>query len=47
MDQSSQNGMQTYDEALLKLHKEGRIELDEALKNADSSANLAAKINFG
>jgi twitching motility protein PilU len=47
MEQSSQKGMQTYDEALLKLHKEGRIELDEALKNADSSANLEAKINFG
>lgn len=47
MEQSSQKGMQTYDEALLKLYKEDRIELEEALKNADSSANLEAKINFG
>ena len=39
--------MQSFDEALHKLYKEGRIRTEEALKNADSRANLEAKINFG
>ena len=30
-----------------ELYKQGRIELEEALANADSRANLEAKINFG
>jgi twitching motility protein PilU len=33
--------------ALHKLYKEQRIELEEALANADSRTNLEAKINFG
>jgi twitching motility protein PilU len=33
--------------ALHNLYKEGRIELEEALSNADSRSNLEAKINFG
>jgi twitching motility protein PilU len=44
---SGQRGMQTFDEALFELYKEGRIELEEALNNADSRTNLEAKINFG
>ncbi len=47
MEESPEGGMQSFDEALHKLYKEGRIELEEALKNADSRANLEAKINFG
>jgi len=47
MDESGQKGMQTFDQALFNLYKEGRIELDEALNNADSRTNLEAKINFG
>jgi twitching motility protein PilU len=39
--------MQTFDDALFALYKEGRISLDEALNNADSRTNLEAKINFG
>jgi twitching motility protein PilU len=47
MEESPEGGMQSFDEALHRLYKEGRIELEEALKNADSRANLEAKINFG
>jgi len=47
METSGQQGMQTFDRALHSLYKEGRIELDEALDNADSRTNLEAKINFG
>lgn len=47
MEESGQKGMQTFDAALFNLYKEGRIELDEALNNADSRTNLEAKINFG
>ncbi|HWP95119.1 MAG TPA: PilT/PilU family type 4a pilus ATPase [Gammaproteobacteria bacterium] len=47
MAESPERGMQTFDQALYNLYKEGRIELEEALRNADSRANLEAKINFG
>jgi twitching motility protein PilU len=47
MSESGQRGMQTFDMALHNLYKEGRIELEEALSNADSRTNLEAKINFG
>lgn len=47
MAESGQKGMQTFDLALYNLYKEGRIELEEALNNADSRTNLEAKINFG
>jgi len=47
MEESGQKGMQTFDKALFDLYKEGRIELEEALNNADSRTNLEAKINFG
>ena len=47
MSESGQKGMQTFDMALFNLYKEGRIELEEALNNADSRTNLEAKINFG
>ncbi len=44
---SSERGIQSFDVALHKLYKEQRIELEEALANADSRTNLEAKINFG
>ncbi len=47
MEQSSSPGMQTFDQSLYQLYQQGRIELDEALANADSRTNLEAKINFG
>ena len=47
MEESGKEGMQTFDTALYNLHKEGRIELEEALNNASSRTNLEAKINFG
>ncbi len=47
MAESGQRGMQTFDMALHDLYREGRIELEEALNNADSRTNLEAKINFG
>ena len=45
--ESSEPGMQTFDDSLYKLHQRGAIELEAALLNADSRANLEAKINFG
>ena len=47
MTESGSTGMQTFDMSLYNLYKEGRIELEEALSNADSRTNLEAKINFG
>ena len=47
MSQSSDKGMLTFDTSLYKLYKDGVIELEEALNNADSRTNLEAKINFG
>lgn len=47
MSESSVKGMQTFDTALFNLYKEERITLETALNNADSKANLEAKINFG
>jgi len=44
---SGERGIQSFDDALHGLYKENRIELEEALANADSRTNLEAKINFG
>ncbi len=44
---SGEQGIRSFDMALLELYKQGRIELADALANADSRANLEAKINFG
>ncbi len=46
MEKSGEQGMQTFDMALFKLYKEGKITLDEALKNADSKNNLRLKITL-
>jgi len=39
--------MISFDMALYQLYLDGRVTLEEALKNADSRTNLEAKINFG
>jgi twitching motility protein PilU len=44
---STERGMQGFDASLHGLFKQGKIELEEALVNADSRTNLEAKINFG
>jgi twitching motility protein PilU len=44
--QSSEQGMQNFDSALLELYKQGKIGMDEALANADSRTNLEASIHF-
>jgi twitching motility protein PilU len=44
---SRERGVQSFDGALHALYRDQRIELEEALANADSRANLEAKINFG
>ncbi|MBK7251996.1 MAG: PilT/PilU family type 4a pilus ATPase [Gammaproteobacteria bacterium] len=44
---SSERGIQSFDMALLALYRQGRVELEEALANADSRTNLEARVNFG
>src|SRR6201991_4118847 len=46
MDRSLQEGMQTFDQSLYRLYKEGRIELEEALNKADSRDGLALKVRL-
>ncbi|CAN5200365.1 PilT/PilU family type 4a pilus ATPase [soil metagenome] len=44
---TKEEGMQDFDRSLHRLYRDGRISLDQALANADSRANLEARINFG
>ena len=46
MEKSTNLGMQTFDQALYNLYKEGKISLEEALRNADSQNNLRLKISL-
>lgn len=46
MDRSLEEGMQTFDQALFKLYKNGKVELEEALNKADSRDGLALKIRL-
>jgi len=46
MTQSSNLGMQTFDQALFALYKEGKISEEEAIKNADSKNNVALQIRL-
>ncbi|PZW98174.1 twitching motility protein PilU [Pseudomonas sp. 478] len=46
MEKSAQLGMQTFDDALFALVKEGAVSEDEALKNADSANNLKLRIKL-
>jgi twitching motility protein PilU len=47
MKNSGAKGMQSFDHALYMLYKDGKISMEEALKNADSRNDLEGKINFG
>lgn len=46
MEKSTTIGMQTFDQALFTLYTEGKISLDEALRNADSATNLRLRIKL-
>ena len=46
MENSLQDGMQSFDQCLFRLYKEGRIEMEEALKAADSRDGLALKFRL-
>jgi twitching motility protein PilU len=46
MEKSENIGMQTFDAALYKLYKAGRITVEEALRNADSQNNLRLRISL-
>lgn len=46
MEKSENLGMQTFDSALFRLYQQGKISLEEALKNADSANNLRLKISL-
>ncbi len=46
MSKSENIGMRTFDAALYYLYKEGRVTLEEALRNADSPNNLRLRINL-
>jgi twitching motility protein PilU len=46
MEKSSNNGMQTFDQALFDLYRAGKITYEEALKNADSQNNLRLRIKL-
>lgn len=46
MEQATESGTQTFDQALFKLYREGRISKDEAIKNADSKNNVGLKIRL-
>jgi len=47
MEKSENIGMQTFDNALIKLFKQGRINKEMAIKNADSENNVRLKIELG
>ena len=44
--ESTEQGMQTFDQSLLKLYTDGKVSMEEALANADSRSNLEAQIHF-
>lgn len=46
MERSLEEGMQTFDQSLYRLYKEGKIELEEALRKADSRDGLSLKIRL-
>lgn len=46
MERSENIGMRTFDGALFQLYQEGKIPLEEALRNADSQNNLRLRISL-
>ncbi|MDC1286370.1 PilT/PilU family type 4a pilus ATPase [Gammaproteobacteria bacterium] len=47
MQKSEGMGMRTFDSALYHLYQDGKISLEEALKNADAANNLRLRIELG
>jgi twitching motility protein PilU len=47
MEKGADVGMQTFDQSLYALYKDGKIDLKTALAHADSSSDLEWRINFG
>ena len=47
MEKGEADGMQTFDQSLYTLFKDGKIDIKTALSYADSRSNLEWKINFG
>jgi twitching motility protein PilU len=45
MEQSLSEGSQTFEQSLYKMYRNDEIELDEALRNADSATNLSWMVN--
>ncbi len=46
MEKSNLMGMQTFDQSLYNLYQEGKISLEEALRNADSANNLRLRVKL-
>lgn len=47
MEKGEADGMQTFDQSLYNLFRQGKIDIKTALSHADSRSNLEWKINFG
>jgi twitching motility protein PilU len=45
MEQSLSEGSQTFEQSLYRMYRNGEVELDEALRNADSATNLSWMVN--
>ncbi|QLI82889.1 PilT/PilU family type 4a pilus ATPase [Chitinibacter fontanus] len=45
MEQTLAEGSQTFEQSLYRMYRAGEIELDEALRNADSATNLSWMVN--
>jgi twitching motility protein PilU len=46
IEQSVTPGSQTFEQALYKLYKNGKVSKEEALRNADSASNLSSLIDY-
>ena len=46
MAKSNDSGMKTFDQALFELYEDGKINYDEAMKNADSQNELRLRIKL-
>jgi twitching motility protein PilU len=46
MEKSSESGMQTFDQSLFELYKNGHITEEKAMENAESHSNLGVRIRL-
>ena len=46
MENGSEHGMQTFDQCLFEMYRQGQVNLQEALKNADSRNNLRLRVRL-